>query len=119
MDRQYEIRSIRQRNAIRSEPAEGGLVGVSDVEEPIHVFALVVDFTHEGVALQDVPSIHEEVKRVTFWHLDALADDVAELVGRQVRWGQELAALVRGQLGGCCALADNRDLVWVLCADVG
>jgi len=103
---------------ITSEPAKGRFVGVSDIEEAVDVLALVVDFAHERVSLEDVLAVDEEVKRVTLRHLDALADDVAELIGRQIRRREELGALVGRELGGRGTLADDRDLVWVLHADV-
>ena len=67
---------------------KSGLISVGDVEEAISILPLVVDLTHEGVSLEDVPSIDEEVEGVLLWQLYALSDDEPELVCSQVTWGQ-------------------------------
>ena len=71
-----------------SHSTEGWLIGVSDVEEAVWVLPLLVDLGHEGVALQDVPSIDEEVERVFLGESDSLPDNEAELIGGEVARGQ-------------------------------
>ena len=65
---------------------ESSLISVSDVEEAVGVLSLLVDFAHEGIALEQVSAINEEVKRAGFWELDSLSDDVVEVVGRKIIW---------------------------------
>ena len=66
--------------------SESGLISVGDVEESISILSLLIDFTHQSVSLQKVSSVHEEVKRSSFWELDSLSDDVVEVIGREVIW---------------------------------
>ena len=68
--------------------SERGLVSISDVEEAVGVFALLVHLTHQVLSLQDIPSVNEEVERVLFGKSDSLADDESELVGGQIARGQ-------------------------------
>ena len=56
---QTEFSSLGVFEAVR---AERRLVCVRDVQEAIWVFALLVDFTHERVTLENVPSVHEEIQ---------------------------------------------------------
>ena len=49
---------------------------------------MLVNLGHEGVALQDVPSIDEEVERVFLGESDSLPDNEAELIGGEVARGQ-------------------------------
>ena len=78
--------------------AEGGLISVGDVEETIGVLLAIVDLTHEGVALEHVLALHEEVERVLLWHLDSLADNIGELVSSQVVGHQVPAQKGQGYL---------------------
>ena len=111
--------------------AEGGLIGVGDVEETVGVLALLIDLDHEGVALQDVAPIHEEVEGVLLGHLNALADDKRELVrgqvvGHQVSivkceiylWWHLLVLVNVGQLGGRGLLTDDGNAVRILFSDL-
>ena len=68
--------------------SERGLVSISDVEEAVGVFALLVDLAHQVLSFQDVPSINEEVERVLLGKSDSLADDESELVSGEVARGQ-------------------------------
>ena len=65
-----------------------GLISVRDVQEAVGVLSLLVDFAHQGVALQEISTINEEVKRASLWKLDSLSNDVVEVVGRQVIWNE-------------------------------
>ena len=94
------------------------IFSVGDVQEAVVVFSLFVHFTHQGVTCENVSSIDEQIKGVALWHLDTSADDVAELVGGQVRWGEELASLVAWKFWGGCSLTNNGEMVWILHADV-
>ena len=85
--RRDRIESLRLR--LMGWSAERGLIGVRDVEEAVGVLSLLVHFGHQGVALEDVPAVHEKVQRVLLWQSDSLADDEAELVGGQVIRCQE------------------------------
>ena len=64
--------------------SEGGLVSIGNVEEAVLVLSLFVHLRHQGVSLQHVASIYEKVKRVFLGQLDALADNIAEVIGSQV-----------------------------------
>ena len=68
--------------------SESGLIGICDIEETISILSLLVDLTHEGVSLQQISTIHEEVKRSSLWKLDSLSDDVVEVVSREVVWNK-------------------------------
>ena len=68
--------------------AESRFISISNIKEAISIFPLFVDLVHKGIALQDVPSIDEEVERVLLWELYALSDDEPELVSGQITWGQ-------------------------------
>ena len=59
---------------------ERGLICVGDVEEAVVVLALVVDLAHEGITLEHVLSIDEEVEGVLLGHLYAFTDNERELV---------------------------------------
>ena len=63
-------------------------IGVGDVEEAVSVFSLLIDFAHEGITLEQVSAINEEVKRASFWELDSLSDDVVEVIGRKIIWNK-------------------------------
>ena len=65
---------------------ESSLISISDVEEAICVFSLLVDFAHEGVTLEQVSAVHEEVQRAGLWQLDSLSDDVVEMIGGKIIW---------------------------------
>ena len=49
---------------------------------------MLIDLRHEGVSLEDVSAVHEEVEGVLLWELDALADNESELVGCQIAWSK-------------------------------
>ena len=68
--------------------SEGGLISVSDVEEAVGVLSLLVDFAHEGVALEQVSAINKEIKRSSLWKLDSLSDDVVEMIGGKIIWNE-------------------------------
>lgn len=68
--------------------SESGLISVSDVEEAIGVLSLLVDFTHEGVALEQVSAVYEEVKGAGLWEFDSLSDDVVEMIGGKIIWNK-------------------------------
>ena len=95
----------------------------------------------EGISLEDVSAVDEEVKRVLLWQLDSLADDETELVCGQVGGGKIpneqrnklnnwytwdagaiqidlLVSLTLWQLGRSSLLTDDRDLVRVLLSDL-
>ena len=65
-----------------------GLISVRDVQEAVGVLSLLVDFAHQGVALQEISTINEEVKRASLWKLNSLSNDVVEVVGRKVVWNE-------------------------------
>ena len=67
---------------------ECGLISVRDVQEAVGVLSLLVDFAHQGVALQEISTINEEVKRASLWKLNSLSNDVVEVVGRKVVWNE-------------------------------
>ena len=49
----------------------------------------MVDLAHEGVRLEQVLAIDEEVEGVILWEVDTLADDEVELVRAEVLRDQE------------------------------
>ena len=80
------------------ESSEGCFVGICDVEEAVGVLSLLVNVGHEGVALQEVLAVDEEVQRVFLGQLDPLPNDVVEVVSREIV-GHEVLGLVNvGQL---------------------
>ena len=72
----------------RSLFSESGLIGVGNVEESIGILSLLVDFAHEGVSLQEISSVDEEIKGTSFWKLDSLSDDVVEVISREIIWDE-------------------------------
>ena len=65
-----------------------GLVRVGDVEEAVWVLALLVDFAHQCISLQNIPAIDKEVEGVLLGESDPLSDDKAKLIGRQIARSQ-------------------------------
>ena len=63
---------------------ERRLLSIRDVEETVGVLSLFVHFGHEGVAFEKVLAVHEEVERACLGKLDALADDVVEVVSGEI-----------------------------------
>ena len=78
--------------------AEGGLISVSDVEEAVSVLSLLVDFTHERVALEQVSAVDKEVEGASLWQLDSLSDDVVEMIGGKIIWNEVPVQKKRQQL---------------------
>ncbi|TNV84603.1 hypothetical protein FGO68_gene5640 [Halteria grandinella] len=79
------------------EGPQSGFICVGDVEEAVSVLPLLIDMGHEGVSLEQVASVDEEVERVLLRELYALPDDVVEVVRGQVVWHEVLTWSCRCQ----------------------
>ena len=64
--------------------AQGGLISVGDIQEPIVIFPRVVNVRHQGVALEEVFAIDEKVQGARLRKLDSLPDDVVKVIRRQI-----------------------------------
>ncbi len=96
---------------------EGCFVSIGDVEEAIVVLAFLVDISHQCVSFEHVLAVHKEVERVLLWQLDALSDDVVEVVGREIIRHKVLRLVNVWELGSGRLLTYHRNPVRVAFSD--
>ena len=63
---------------------ERNLLSIRNTEKAVGVLSLVVHIKQHGIALEKVLAVHEEVERACLGKLDALADDVIEVVSGEI-----------------------------------
>ena len=68
------------------------LLSIRNAEKAVGVLSLVVQFKHQGIALEKVLAVHEEVESLCLRQLDTLADKVIEIKAGHIGWYVEPAA---------------------------
>jgi len=105
-----------QENRLQRLAAKGVLSGISDVEEAIFVFVLLIDRAHQSRGRWQ-HLVDEDEDRLLWRKLDPLADDVDELTDRQVRGDQVFFLIDGSDIRLLDLLADNWNAVGVFLAD--